>query len=89
MFSQRQRRRTDDDPWLATKRIERPSIHGIVIDLINSVVVAVGGVYELTGSALVSTVTGGLAITIVGLAMGLGRSGPPRDRSPQSGIPID
>ncbi len=45
----------------------------IVIALVNSMVVTVGGVYELTGSLLTSTVAGGLAIMIVGLAAGFRR----------------
>lgn len=51
----------------------RPSTDKIVVGLVNSVAITVGGVYELTGSPVVAAVAGGLAGTVVGVAVGLHR----------------
>lgn len=68
MFSRKRQRRADGHRLTPIRQPESSSTEGIVIALVNSVVVTVGGVHELTGSLLVSTVAGGLVITIVGLA---------------------
>lgn len=73
MSSRKKQCRADGHRSAPIRQPESPSTDGIVIAMVNSVVVTVGGVYELTGSLLVSTVAGGLAITTVGLAVGFRR----------------
>lgn len=62
MSSRDSKRRTD------SHRSALPTTDGCVF-LINSVVVAIGGVYKLTGSPLVSAVAGSLAATLAGLTL--------------------
>lgn len=73
MSSRKNPRRADSHHWTPTRQPESLGTNGLVVDLINSVVVTVGGVYELTGSPLVSAIAGGLAVTIVGLVIGFRR----------------
>jgi hypothetical protein len=73
MSSKKKPCRADGHRSAPIRQPESTSPDGIVIVLVNSVAATVGGVYELTGSLLVSTVAGGLAITIVGLAVGFRR----------------
>lgn len=48
-----------------------PAPDPIVVSLVNSVAVAVGGVYELTGSLAVAAVAGGGTAALVCLVLGL------------------
>lgn len=73
MSSWRKRRRADGHCLAPTKQSQEPSTDRIMAGLVNSAAVTVGGVYELTGSPLMSTVAGGLTVTIVGLAVGFRR----------------
>jgi hypothetical protein len=69
MPSSKEQYRPDDHRRVPTEQSESSGIDRNVTDLINSVVVTVAGVYELTGSPIISTVTG-LVILIMGLSVG-------------------
>lgn len=74
MSPRKRQLRTGSDRFAPPRSPESPSTDGIVVGLVNSVVVIVGGVYELTGSLLVTAVAGaGLTVTLVGLVLGLRR----------------
>jgi hypothetical protein len=73
MSSREKQHHADGPRWAPIRQPESPRTGEIVIDLVNSVAVAVGGVYEITGSPLISTVAGGCAVMVVGLALGLRR----------------
>lgn len=74
MSLRKRQRRAGSDRFAPPRSPESPSTDGIVVGLVNSVVVTVGCVYELTGSPLVAAVAGaGLTVTLVGLVLGLRR----------------
>jgi hypothetical protein len=61
--------------------LESPGFDGIAVGLLNSIAVTIGGVYEVTGSLLVTAVVVGIASALVALVLGLCR-GRTRRRSP-------
>jgi hypothetical protein len=71
MSSRKKQCRADGHRSAPIRQPESPRTDGTVVALVNSVAATVGGVYEFTGSLLVSAVAGGL--TIVGLAVGFRR----------------
>jgi hypothetical protein len=63
MSSQKKRCRTGRREHYLRSNVDRLGTH-----LVSSVVVTVGGVYQLTGSPLVSLVTGGVVAMVVTVA---------------------